>query len=149
MNPLERFAAYAADFEKTYDDDDWSRLEGYFADGAVYEVKGEVPFACEVEGRDEIFRAIKKCLDGFDRRFPKRGIEIEGPPEVEGRRVTVVGTAHYDEPGVEPVSIRLAETAEFDEEGRIVRLCDEYDGDVGPMLEWIERYGKDYDFQYV
>ncbi len=40
MDPLQRFAAYAADFEKTYQDDDWKRLEGYFAEDAVYEVMG-------------------------------------------------------------------------------------------------------------
>jgi hypothetical protein len=31
MTNLECFAAYAADFEKTFKDDDWSRLERYFA----------------------------------------------------------------------------------------------------------------------
>jgi hypothetical protein len=32
----QRFEAYAADFELTFVDDDWSRLEQYFTDDAVY-----------------------------------------------------------------------------------------------------------------
>ena len=40
MTNLECFAAYAADFEKTFKDDDWSRLERYFAPDATYQVKG-------------------------------------------------------------------------------------------------------------
>ncbi|NNL84459.1 MAG: hypothetical protein HKP27_02345 [Myxococcales bacterium] len=35
MNPIERFGAYAAAFEETFADDDWSRLElSYGKDGA-------------------------------------------------------------------------------------------------------------------
>ena len=98
MDPLPRLAVYAADFEPTYQDDDWKRLEGYFAENVVYEVKGDVPFACEVRGRDAIFRAIKKCLDGFDRRFDTRELAAEGAPEVEGNRVIVDRISHDEEP---------------------------------------------------
>ena len=41
MDTLSRFMEYAADFEKTLGDDDWTRLRRYFADDAVYEVKAE------------------------------------------------------------------------------------------------------------
>ena len=98
MDPLERFAAYAADFEKTFEDDDWTRLEGYFAEDATYSVKG-TPFDCEVRGRDAIFRAIKKSIDGFDRRFDKREIVPDGPPVVAGNRVTFSGSARYEKGG--------------------------------------------------
>ncbi|HME70466.1 MAG TPA: hypothetical protein VKM54_11450, partial [Myxococcota bacterium] len=44
MNPdgtlLQRFVEYAQAFEKTYVDDDWTRLEPYFAPDAVYRVVG-------------------------------------------------------------------------------------------------------------
>src|SRR5678816_3177764 len=39
MNIMEQFITYAGDFEKTFGDDDWTRLRRYFADDAVYEVK--------------------------------------------------------------------------------------------------------------
>ena len=37
MSILERYQGYAAAFEQTYEDDDWSRIEPFFAEGAVYE----------------------------------------------------------------------------------------------------------------
>src|SRR4030095_10724846 len=44
MNPdanlLQRFGESAQAFEKTYVDDDWTRLEPYFAPDAVYRVGG-------------------------------------------------------------------------------------------------------------
>src|SRR5690349_21367083 len=57
MENLPRFMAYAADFEKTLVDDDWSRLRQYFADDAVYEVKAE-SFGCKLSGPDAIFKGI-------------------------------------------------------------------------------------------
>lgn len=44
----DRFIAYALDFEQTYDDDDWSRLEHHFAPDAVYEVRNTA-FGCRLE----------------------------------------------------------------------------------------------------
>jgi len=149
MDPIQRFAAYAADFEKTYQDDDWKRLEGYFAEDVVYAVKGDVPFACEVRGREAIFRAIKKCLDGFDRRFDTRELAAEGAPEVEGNRVTFRGTGRYERPGVEPVSMRLSETVELNDAGLIVRLTDVYPPGQDEALAWIERHGGEFDISYV
>jgi len=44
MDPLSRFMAYFQDFELTYRDDDWSRLEQYFAPDAVYRIRGSGAF---------------------------------------------------------------------------------------------------------
>ena len=53
------FMEYAAAFEETYKDDDWSRLGRYFTDDAVYEVRSET-FAATLRGPDAIFTGIKK-----------------------------------------------------------------------------------------
>ncbi len=37
MSILERYQAYAAAFEESYVDDDWSRIGPYFTENAVYE----------------------------------------------------------------------------------------------------------------
>ena len=148
MDPLQRFAAYAADFEKTFEDDDWTRLEGYLAEDAVYTVEG-TPFDCEVRGRDAIFRAIKKSIDGFDRRFEKREILPDGPPAVEGNRVTFSGSGRYEKEGVDALTIQLAETAELDEAGRIVSLKDVYPEGQDEMLRWLERHRAEFDPSYV
>ena len=58
MAAMTQFFEYAQDFEKTFVDDDWSRLERYFEPDAVYEVRN-VPFGCRLEGRAAIFRGIK------------------------------------------------------------------------------------------
>jgi hypothetical protein len=147
MDLLRRFGAYAADFEKTFEDDDWTRLVQYFAEDAVYTVAG-APFACEIRGRDAILRAIKKSLDGFDRRMDKREIGSGAAPEVEGRRITVCGSVRYVKEGLEPISIRLSETAEFDDAGLIVRLHDDYPEGQEAALAWIERH-KQFDPSYV
>ena len=148
MDPLQRFGAYALDFEKTFEDDDWTRLEGYFAEDATYTVTG-TPFDCEVQGRDAIFRAIKKSIDGFDRRFDKREIVPDGPPVVDGNRVTFSGTGQYEKNGVDALTIALSETAELDEQGRIVHLTDVYPEGQDEMYAWLERYSAEFDASYV
>ena len=89
MPILDRFLAYAQDFELTYVDDEWSRLEQYFTPDATYEVTGVTP--CLLIGRAAIFRGIKKSLDGFDRKFTGRHVEVEGAPKVEGDTVMSTG----------------------------------------------------------
>ena len=148
MDPLQRFGAYAADFEKTFEDDDWARLERYFAEDATYTITG-TPFDCEVRGRDAIFRAIKKSIDGFDRRFDKREIVPDGPPVVDGNRVTFSGTGHYQKEGVDELTIQLSETVELDETGRIVSMEDVYPEGQDEMLDWLERYSAKFDPTYV
>jgi hypothetical protein len=54
MSIVQRFMAYAADFEKTLADDDWSRLARYFSPDAVYRVESSL-FGCELTGHDAIF----------------------------------------------------------------------------------------------
>ena len=43
MDPFSRFREYAASFEEVVKTDDWSLLEPYFAEDAVYEVIGGEP----------------------------------------------------------------------------------------------------------
>ena len=58
MSIVERFMAYAADFEKTLADDSWSRLPQYFSEDAVYRVEADL-FGCELTGHDAIFTGMK------------------------------------------------------------------------------------------
>ena len=57
MSIIARFVAYAADFEKTLADDDWSRLAQYFSDDAIYRVESDL-FGCELTGQEGIFAGI-------------------------------------------------------------------------------------------
>ena len=53
------FMEYAAAFEQTYVDDDWSRLEPFFSEHAVYEVRGGL-MACYISG-------LKRLKNSFSR----------------------------------------------------------------------------------
>lgn len=148
MGAMTRFFEYAQDFEKTYLDDDWSRLERHLAPDAVYEVRNG-PFACRIQGRDAIFRGIKKSLDGFDRRFPERKPEITSPPLEDGERVSVGWLVTYVKPGAPPFLLRGRSEARVADD-RIVELVDSYPDDIGPAATaWVREYAPDFDASYV
>jgi hypothetical protein len=148
MGPLESFLAYAQDFETTYDDDDWSRLERHFAPDAVYEVRN-IAFACRLEGVPAILRGLKKSLDGFDRRLAKRTIGVADGPAVEGDTIAIGWTATYGAPGAPPFVLRGRSTARY-RDGVIVELIDEYpDGMDADAAAWIGRYAPGLDASYA
>jgi hypothetical protein len=142
MSPTERFMEYALEFEKTYVDDDWTRLERFFAPDAVYEVRG-VSFGCRLVGPEAIFRGIKTCLDGFDRRMAGREIAVVEPPRVDGDRVTVGMTVTYRRPGAPDFVLRGRVSARH-RDGRIVELVDEYGPEVDPAIHaWMRDHAPD------
>jgi len=147
MGPLQRFLEYAQDFEKTFDDDDWSRLERHFAPDAVYEVKN-APFACRLEGRAAILRGLKKSLDGFDRRLPKRALEVTEAPKEDGETVTVGWAATYRKAGAPPLVGRGRTSARY--RGEVIALLvDEYPKGAGPAFAaWIRDHAPELDASY-
>lgn len=145
MPILDRFLAYAQDFEKTYVDDDWSRLTQYFAPNAVYEVTGNSP--CTLTGPPAIFRGMKKSLDGFDRRFAERRIEMVAPPKVEGDTLTLDWLVTYERPGAPPVPLRGRSVARYAGDA-IARLTDTLVGDE-VVASWFAKYGEGLDPSYV
>jgi hypothetical protein len=138
MPLIPRFAAYAAAFEKSYASDDWSLVEPFFAEDAVYAIDVGPPLGGRFEGRAAILAYFKQILDRFDRRFASRELALlEGPKET-GDSVWIRGSAIYRAPGVPDFTLELEETVRFDGD-RIVRLEDHY----GPaMAEQIASYLK-------
>ena len=148
MSALQQFFAYAMAFEQTYDDDDWSRLEPFFADDAVYDVRGSA-LACRLEGRAAILAGLKKSLDGFDRRLAKRTLDVTDGPHEQGDAVTIGWTATYAVPGAAPLVLRGRSTARFRCDVS-AELVDEYpsgmDDEVGA---WLARHLPDADASYA
>jgi len=108
-----------------------------------------VPFACSITGRDAIFRAIKKSLDGFDRRFAERRIEMTRPPTADGDTVTVCWAVAYERSDAPPLTIRGRSVARFAGD-RIAHLADTFEDGVGEQASaWIGTHGADIDFSYV
>lgn len=149
MNIVERFLAYAADFERTLADDDWSRLAQYFSEDAVYRVESDM-FGCELTGPEAIFAGMKKSLDGFDRVFPEREIAMTEGPEVEGDEMRVGWAVTYHKEGLPDFVLRGNSLARITA-GRIVLLVDSYDeGRVeAELAEWTHETGLELDPSYT
>lgn len=141
MSYTARFGAYAGAFEKAFESDDWSLVEPFFTEDAVYEVGASI-FGPRAEGRDAVLAHFKQVLDRFDRRFAVREIELlEGPREKDDS-VWLRGTATYRSPGVPEFSIELEETAWFDGD-RIRRLEDVYVPESLAAAEaYLDEYGR-------
>jgi hypothetical protein len=142
MSLIPYFAKYAAAFEQAYATDDWSLVEPFFTEDAVYEVVGlPPPLGGRSEGRAAILAYFKRVLDGFDRRFASRKVALlEGPREQDGS-VWIRGSAVYTAPGAPDLSFALEETATF-EGGRIRRLEDRYDAETARAVrEYADAWG--------
>jgi hypothetical protein len=139
---VQRFADYAAAFERTVETNDTSHIEPFFTEDAVYETTGGPPFEGLQEGRDQVFAHLIGSLDGLDRRFATREIEVlEGPLEREGN-VWMRWRARYTKPGLPDLVIEGDETAHF-EGDRIRRLVDDFDRDsVGSALAYLGEHGE-------
>jgi hypothetical protein len=150
MGTLERFLLYAADFEKTLADDDWSRLTQYFSPEAVYRVESNL-FGCELHGPSAIFAGIKKSLDGFDRKFTEREIEITQGPELndEGNELRASWTVTYQKGALPPFVLRGKSMVRNDGD-EITLLVDSYDDEVADeATAWMQETGEEFDPRYV
>ena len=145
MTNLSMFMAYAAAFEQTYADDNWQRLEPFFAEDATYEVSG-LPGACVLRGRDQIFRGIKKSLDGFDRRMTSRQIVPTAPPAETDNRVTLQGLVRYVRAGA-PVEMNATIVVEF-ADGKISHMHDTFALDSAAVA-WLQHNAQDLDGSYL
>ncbi len=132
MDIMQQFMAYAGDFERTLADDDWTRLQRYFANDAVYEVKAE-SFGCHLTGPAAIFAGMKKSLDGFDRKFTKRDIEVTSGPEISGDEMRMGWKVAYTKEALPPFVLRGNSTVRY-ADGKIVYLADSYDPSVAAEL---------------
>ena len=148
MDILERFLAYAGDFERTLLDDDWTRLAPYFADDAVYEVDGG-DRRWRMEGATAILAGLRKSLDGFDRRFDSRDAVPNGPPTIGADTLRLDWTVTYHKAGV-PDFVLAGKSAARYRDGRIVELRDAFaPGTVEAMAAWHERTGIALDPSYT
>ena len=147
MNLVTLFLNWAAAFEETYRDDDWSRLEEFLAPDVVHEVQG-APFACVVRGRASVLAAIRRSVNGFDRRCV-RTLTPAALPAQEGDAVIVQGTIAYTHGDSPPLVGTVRETATY-ADGRIVRLVDEYDpASAARARAWLAEWGAGLDWSYV
>ena len=134
MGIPERYQAYAQAFEDSYEDDDWSRLEQYFTEDAIYE--GDP----DARGRDAVLAKLKGGVDAFDRRMDSRTPEFQ-TPTVEGDTLTMRWTVTYTLAACPDLVISGVETALF-EGDRIKLLRDTFDPEAEKAMgEWMTAHG--------
>lgn len=92
---LKVLIAYLSAFEVAYDTDDWSCLDPYFTEDAVYEVRGIAPFGGKWQSLTAIKSQFKNIVDAFDRRFVKRVPEAAGRPTQRGDTIHFGWRARY------------------------------------------------------
>ena len=141
MSHVPRFAAYAAAFEQAYASDDWSLVEPFFHEEAVYEVGVGPPLGGTFEGRDAILAYFQDIVNRFDRRFATREVNLLEGPKEEGDSVWIRGSATYTADGVPELVFALEETVTFDGD-RIRRLEDRYeDGEEARVMAYLAEHG--------
>jgi hypothetical protein len=139
MSISDRYLAYADAFELSLADDDWTRLEQYFTEDAVYRPDGTPD--SDVTGRDAVLARLKGGVDQFDRRMDSREIRFTAEPQTDGDRVSVRWQVKYTKAGKPDVEIFGTETATFQGD-RICLLSDEFDADAQAAIEsWIKEHG--------
>ncbi len=142
MSNTARFGAYADAFEKAFVSDDWSLVEPFFTEDAIYEVGLDPPMGGCVEGRPAILAYFKNVLDRFDRRFESRDLALLDGPKEEGQSVWIRGRATYRATGVPEFVLELEETAYFQEK-RICRLEDCYEPAMKQRIStYLEEHGE-------
>ncbi len=119
---------------ESYIDDDWSRIEEFFTENAVYE--GDP----DAEGRDAVLAKLKGGVDGFDRKMDSRTPDFQ-TPTVSGNELTMKWAVVYTKSGAPDLVIRGTEIAIF-EGDRIARLRDVFDPESQKSMgEWMAKNG--------
>ncbi len=149
---LQVFMDYAAAFEETFKDDDWTRLTHFFPHDATYEVRGG-PLACTIAGRENVFAGLKKSLDGLDRRCSDRVLELADGPNVvdtgNGAEVSLGWNVIYQYKDAPKVTLPGRSVFNI-VDGVIVSMRDEYeDEELGAVGDWMLKYGEGLDGSYV
>lgn len=135
MNIVDRYLEYAQAFEESYEDDDWSRLEAYFTENAVY--LGEPESA---NGRAGVLTKLKGGVDSFDRKMDSRTPDFQ-TPVADGNTIHMDWTVSYSKVGCPDLVISGHETAVF-EGDRIASLRDDFDPQAETAMgEWMASHG--------
>jgi len=136
MSIENRFMEYAQAFEATFEDDDWSRLEPFFTEDAVY----RAPPDEDAHGRDAVIAKLKGSVESLDRRMDGREAALQ-MPLIDGDTLRVHWQVSYSKAGCPDLVISGVETAEF-EGDRIRVLEDKFDSEAEARFgEWMAAYG--------
>jgi hypothetical protein len=133
------FKSFSDDFEATFQDDDWSRLEKYFTDDATYKNVNDPD--SEYKGHDAILSYLKADVTHFDRLFDARNLAALSPPEVNGNRLSRRWRTTFSLKGSPDLIVEGEARYLFD--GELIKAIEE---EVTPeslrnLAKWMQDYG--------
>jgi len=132
LSNLPTFGNYAADFEQSLRDDDWTRLEQYFSADACY-LPGD---GTEASGHAAVMQALKDSVNALEKKSDSR--ELIGEPQVSeaGDTITLNYTLKYTKSGMPDLDLKGCETIDF-ANGLIQRMEDVFEN-AAEMQNWRE-----------
>ncbi len=138
MSITDRFENFAAAFEVAVRDDDWSKLEKYFAKDATYVNIGGPDPKCE--GREAILGYFKKDVSDFDRRFDRRTLVALTPAATEGNRLSRRWRCTYSLEGTPDLVVEGEARYLF--EGDFIKQIEEEPttASMQKVVQWMENY---------
>ena len=137
MNIEDRFQAYAADFELSYVDDDWSRLAKHFTTDASYDMGDGSETAT---GRDAVLQKFQDAVNGLDRAIGERDVQVHSVSS-DGDTVVAEWTARYTSTSLPALEVNGTEFARFDGDA-IAELRDEISKESLAVLgAWMQAHG--------
>ncbi len=139
MGIIDIFESFAADFETTVQDDNWSRLEKYLAEDATYLNVGEPDPKCK--GRAAILTYLKEDVSNIDRRFDMRILIALKPPTADGNRLSRRWRGTYTLAGASDLIVEGEARYLF--EGDLIKEIEEEPTAVSmqKVNEWMQKYG--------
>jgi len=139
MNILHLFETYAAQFELTFADDDWQRLEQHFHADVVYITSGFQ--GSRVAGRPLVLETLRNNVLNFDRKCDSRQLRTTEGPVVAGEKLTRTWQCRFTLNGAEDLLIEGRETVIF-KDSRIIQLEEEIlPHSVARMKSWMAANG--------
>lgn len=138
MSIIDKFESFAAEFEAAVRDDDWSRLEKYFAKDATYSNVGGTDPKCE--GREAILAYFKNDVSNYDRRFDTRTLFALTPPTTEGNRLSRRWRCTYSLAGTPDLVVEGEARYLF--EGDLIKEIEEEPTSASMQIvdEWMRKY---------
>lgn len=133
MSNLPTFGAYAAAFEESLIDDDWSRLQQYFTADASY-APGD---GTKASGQSAVLQALQDSVNTLERKCDSR--DVVGAPEIseEGDTITLKYAIKYTKAGLPDLVLAGYETVVF-ANGAIHTMEDVFE-DPAALVQWRDK----------
>lgn len=147
MNTMISFMRYFEAFEDAVANGNWDTVKACLAENVHYTVVN-VPFACDLKGREKVVTGMQKSIGNFDAQLDERMLEIVSISRINPDEIRVELISGYQQ-GAEilrlPVSMNIKS-----ESGLISEINDVYDPVwIEGATIWLERNASGLDPSYV